>query len=102
MDSDSIAFDFGCRLHDLREKAHLTQGQLARKAGISRSSLYRYENSQYIPDGNVIKKLAITLHTSADYLLGISDAPTIAIHNLTSEQERLIYDFISFVTDKDS
>lgn len=100
MDLDSEVFDFGRRLRHLREKAQLTQDQLADKAGISRSSLYRYESSQHIPDGEVIKKLAMTLHTSSDYLLGISNTPIIAIHNLTSEQEKLIYGFISEFIDR--
>ena len=101
MNRDLITFDFGYRLHKLRVKAQLTQEQLASKAGISRSSLYRYENSHNIPDGIIIKKLALALQTSADYLLGISNTSAIILRNLTDKQERLVYDFISeFVGNK--
>lgn len=102
MELEAEVFDFGRRLRSLREKVQLTQDQLADKTGISRSSLYRYESSYHIPDGNVIKKLAGALYTTSDYLLGISDAPTIAVHNLTPKQQRLIYEVIAEFIDRDN
>ena len=102
MSVDSKTFDFGLRLRELRENAKLSQKQLSGKIGISRSSLYRYESSQRIPEGQIVKRLAIVLNTTADYLLGITDAPTIKIHNLKPGQAEVIYDFIEqFIESED-
>ena len=94
MCSDSKPFDFGLRLRELRTAAKLTQSQLADRTGISRSTLYRYENSQNLPDSDIIVRLALALHTTTDYLLGLDDAPTIKIYHLKPGQAAVMYNFI--------
>ena len=102
MCSDSKPFDFGLRLRELRTAAKLTQSQLADRTGISRSTLYRYENSQNLPDSDIIVRLALALHTTTDYLLGLDDAPTIKIYHLKPGQDAVMYNFIEqFVERKD-
>ena len=91
MCSDSKPFDFGLRLRELRTAAKLTQSQL-----------YRYENSQNLPDSDIIVRLALALHTTTDYLLGLDDAPTIKIYHLKPGQAAVMYNFIEqFVERKD-
>ena len=102
MCSDSKPFDFGLRLRELRTAAKLTQSQLADRTGISRSTLYRYENSQNLPDSDIIVRLALALHTTTDYLLGLDDAPTIKIYHLKPGQAAVMYNFIEqFIERKD-
>ena len=102
MCSDSKPFDFGLRLRELRTAAKLTQSQLADRTVISRSTLYRYENSQNLPDSDIIVRLALALHTTTDYLLGLDDAPTIKIYHLKPGQAAVMYNFIEqFVERKD-
>ena len=102
MCSDSKPFDFGLRLRELRTAAKLTQSQLADRTGISRSTLYRYEISQNLPDSDIIVRLALALHTTTDYLLGLDDAPTIKIYHLKPGQAAVMYNFIEqFVERKD-
>lgn len=102
MCSDSKPFDFGLHLRELRTAAKLTQSQLADRTGISRSTLYRYENSQNLPDSDIIVRLALALHTTTDYLLGLDDAPTIKIYHLKPGQAAVMYNFIEqFVERKD-
>ena len=102
MCSDSKPFDFGLCLRELRTAAKLTQSQLADRTGISRSTLYRYENSQNLPDSDIIVRLALALHTTTDYLLGLDDAPTIKIYHLKPGQAAVMYNFIEqFVERKD-
>lgn len=64
---------FGDLIKYLRESKGFTQQQLADKAEISRSVLSQYENNLVDPTAYVVKKLAIILEVSADYLLGLTD-----------------------------
>lgn len=62
----------GERIVFLREKLGISQKELAEQLGITAASLSRYENNIYDPEGTIITSLSTLLHTSADYLLGIT------------------------------
>ena len=62
--------NFGKRLKDLREKAGLSQGELAEKAGVNFTYLSKIENGvKPPPSQNVIIRLAEILRVDADELL---------------------------------
>jgi transcriptional regulator with XRE-family HTH domain len=63
----------GNRITLLREKHALTQEELARKLGISRSALSHYETNRREPDYETLSKLADMFLVSVDYLLGRTD-----------------------------
>lgn len=67
---------FGNRMQLLRKRLDLRQIDLAEKIGIPKSTLAGYENGLRTPRLGIIEKLAEELHTSADYLIGITDDPT--------------------------
>lgn len=54
------------RIKEIRWEQHLTQEDLASKAGISRSSLAQIENGKVIPDGDTIVKLVSALKVPAN------------------------------------
>lgn len=67
----------GERVKKLREKRGWTQRDFAKKLGISNSVLSRIENGEKKNvEDYLIKRLAETLETSADYLLGLSTSTT--------------------------
>ncbi len=49
----------------------LTMQQLAELTESSQAAISRYESGQRIPDVEFLKKLAVALNKSADYLLGL-------------------------------
>jgi transcriptional regulator with XRE-family HTH domain len=57
---------FAEKLKALREKAHLTQTQLAEASGLPLGSIRNYEQGQREPYWTVIFKLAAALGVSAD------------------------------------
>ena len=63
---------FGDRIALLREKAGLTQEELAQQLGISRAALAKYEKSLREPDYETLNKIADFFDVSIDYLLGSS------------------------------
>lgn len=60
----------GNRIKQTRKFLGYTQNDLANLTGISRVSIGNYERNTRVPDGNTLKKLAIALETTTDYLLG--------------------------------
>lgn len=63
--------EFGERLRKLRKERNLTQKQLATLVGVKNSVISFYEVGDRTPSPEVLKKLAVALHVSADTLLGI-------------------------------
>lgn len=70
--STYMVFDrmpFSDRLSALRKQRGLTQEALADLIGITKTQVYRYENSSSQPTLDVIKRLAIALSVTTDQLI---------------------------------
>lgn len=68
---------FARRLSETMIDRHITQSALAEKAGVQRQTISYYMNGQSEPTTTTLYKIADTLHVSADYLLGLSDCPSV-------------------------
>ncbi len=66
--------EVGNRIRALRKKRGLTQVQLSRQTGISQSNVSQYERFVE-PPASALGKIAETLGTTADYLIGRTDDP---------------------------
>lgn len=64
-----MSFDFGQRVRAARQKAGLTQSQLAEKIDASVNHISAIERGVYETRTDTLKSLAVALGTSADYLL---------------------------------
>ncbi|MBO4978806.1 MAG: helix-turn-helix transcriptional regulator [Clostridia bacterium] len=81
---------FGARLKELRSKAKISQQELSKILGISKSSINMYERDEREPGIETIKAFADYFNVSTDYLLG-QNAPQKSIkevkkYGLTDEQ----------------
>ena len=70
----------------LREKAGLTQAELARKMNLTRSSINGWEMGLSIPSTNTIVELSKIFHVTTDYLLGLDNGFTIRGDDLTEKE----------------
>jgi transcriptional regulator with XRE-family HTH domain len=66
----------GERIKQAREELGFTQDDLAEKLDVAVLQINRYENGKTEPNGEMVRKIALALNVSADYLLGMSDHPT--------------------------
>jgi transcriptional regulator with XRE-family HTH domain len=57
------------RLISLRKRQALTQQKMADTIGIHVNSIKKYESGQALPSLDVLKKIALALHVSTDFLL---------------------------------
>ena len=52
-------YNFGNLLYELRNKANLTQDELAKKLGITNKAVSKWENGKAKPTTDILKKLSI-------------------------------------------
>lgn len=80
------------RLKEVRLKNRLTQEELAEKLNTDKVQISRWESGRVIPRSEALIDLSKILGVSVDYLLGLSDEPTIRVHvnNLTLEEMAII------------
>lgn len=81
---------FGDKLKALREKAGLTQEQLAMRMGLSKSTISQYENQERIPSPIAVIKIASIFHVSTDYLFGIDKVERADLSGLTEDDIEII------------
>lgn len=61
---------FSARLRGKRAELDLTQGELAKRAGISQGAVFQYEDGGYLPGADKLCALAQALGVTPNYLLG--------------------------------
>ena len=59
----------GAKMKELRKEQGLSQGGLAKLAGIHEKLISKYENERIVPTADTLKKIAEAFHISADYLI---------------------------------
>jgi transcriptional regulator with XRE-family HTH domain len=69
-------YGYGERIRKLRKAKGLSMGEVADAVGVARSTYAGYETEYREPSLDVLKQLAVTLETSVDYLLGLTDNPS--------------------------
>ena len=94
MSNNTFIYDFGLRLRKLRESSGLSQAALAKKIGVSKETIYRYENNVQDPSLERAIQLARVLRTSLDYLVGLEDGYILRMPALTEEEQVVLKDFV--------
>jgi len=67
------AMSFSQRIVELRKKLGMTQQALSAATEIHVQQIKRYEAGSSLPTADALKKLAITLHVTSDFLLFETD-----------------------------
>lgn len=74
------------KIKTLREKSELTQAELARRLGVTRSGVNSWEMGITIPSTMYIVELALLFGVSTDYLLDMPETKTISVNGLTDRE----------------
>lgn len=83
---------FGKRIVELRKRQGLTQAELARSLGISRSALSLYEIEKREPDIETLSKLSSLFKVSVGYILG-NEHEVIDYANYTMDTPEFAFNF---------
>ena len=87
-------------IKSLRETAGLSQSALAKRLGVTRSSVNAWEMGLSIPTAQYIVELSHLFHVSTDYLLGLNNTQAIYIDRLSQEEKQILYSLIHYFQDK--
>lgn len=68
-----IVFLFGKRLRETRKSNHLTQEQLAKRIGVTKTSISCYESGSRTPTLETLIDLANELNVELTYFLGVDE-----------------------------
>ena len=98
--NDDQVYDFGMRLRQLRKDRGMSRVSLAKKLGVSKETVYRYENNIQNPSLDRTRQLAIILQTSVDYLVGLDNEYTVKFPTMTKEQHRALSLFLQAFINK--
>ena len=98
--NDEQVYDFGIRLRQLREERGLSRTAFAKKLGVSKETIYRYENNVQVPSLDRAKQIAVILRTSIDYLIGLDNQYTLKFSNLSKEQRSALNHFLLVFVDE--
>jgi transcriptional regulator with XRE-family HTH domain len=91
--------DLGHRVRDLRNARHLSQIELAARAGVARNTLNRIENGHLMPTAPVIEHLAEALNVAPGVLFeepalaGKAEAPQETGPSETEDERRIAIDY---------
>ena len=89
------------RIRYLRDKSGMTQTDLAKKLGISRSAVNSWEMSLSMPSLANIVEMSQIFHVDVDYILSTSDKITVDISDLSNEEREIVIRLIEcFKKDK--
>lgn len=98
------------RLKSARELRGLTNTELAEKSSLPASSISHFEAGARKPSFDSLKRLAVALDVTTDYLLGRSATPDASdttgrihrdIHKLSADNLKLTEDFIDLLLKRD-
>ncbi|MCH5205914.1 MAG: helix-turn-helix transcriptional regulator [Oscillospiraceae bacterium] len=90
----TILYDLCARIVELRNKFGITQAELARRLGISRSAVNTWEMGLAIPQLKHVIEMSKIFNTTVDGMLNISDQVVINITDLSKKEQQVIFSMI--------
>ena len=84
-----MIYNIAERIRFLREKNGMTQSDLAKSLGISRSAVNSWEMSLSTPSVSNVVEMSILFGTTTDFVLSVSDKVLVDITDLTAEQQEV-------------
>ena len=97
----------GKRISELRTEKGWAQNELAKRVGVSREMMGRYERDDAVPSIDIAKRMAEALGVSLDFLVGNVEEELdrgtvqriLEVNKMSSEDKSLVYAFLdAFIT----
>ena len=88
------------RIKSLRAQRGLTQTELSKQLGITRSSVNAWEMGISVPSTQYIVELAGIFGVSTDYLLGVDTSASISVAGLDDDDVRIVHALIEHLRGK--
>lgn len=82
--------NLGKKLRALRTAKGMTQEQLAKRLGLTKSVISAYENAARYPSYDILVRIAAIFGVTTDYLLGVEHREVIDVSGLTRQNVALL------------
>jgi transcriptional regulator with XRE-family HTH domain len=92
--------NMGERLRTLRSEKRLTQTEVSRRVGVTKSMISSYELEQRQPSYDVLIKLAAFFCTTTDYLLGVERERMVNVKGLNEKEVDVLTGLVEILRDK--
>lgn len=86
----------GEKIRALREQTGISQSELARRLGVTRSSVNAWESGLSAPTAIYLVELSKLFHVSTDYLLGLETNQSLKLAHLSDNEIKLVYDLVKY------
>ena len=86
----------GDTIRSLREQAGYSQAGLAKKLGVTRSSVNAWESGLSAPTAVYIIELSKLFHVSSDFVLGLDNTMQLNLSEFSEEEVRILYSLINY------
>lgn len=90
------------KIKTLRECKKMTQTELAKKLGITRSGVNAWEMGVSVPSTQYIMELALLFGVSTDYLLDLPSTSTVSVDGLSDREIASIVEIINCYKEKNT
>lgn len=90
------------RIKELRESVGLSQSMLAKRLGVTRSSVNAWEMGISIPTTQYIVEIAELFCVTTDYILDVNSEKTLNLSGLTDEEIKIIYQLVDCLKNKNA
>lgn len=84
----------GDKIKKLRENYGWTQNELAKKLGLTRSSVNAWEMGLSVPSTQYVVELANLFKVSTDYLLGLDSKILLDISDLANDEKTIVISLV--------
>ena len=88
-------FPLAGKIKQLREKSEMTQAELARELGLTRSSINAWEMGLSVPSTPFIVELSKLFGVSTDYLLGLDTTATLKVDGLSEREVSILTELVA-------
>lgn len=88
------------RIKLLRQENDMTQSDLARILGITRSSVNAWEMGISVPSTQYIIEMSRFFHVSTDYIMDVDTYATLSIKGLDDDEIRMVHALIEHFRNK--
>jgi len=95
-------YNLADKLKYLREQQGLTQSELSRILGLTRSSVNGWEMGLAVPSTPIIIELAKLYHVTTDYLLGLEGGIVIPANRLSEREVAVISSLIECMQERNA
>ena len=78
------------KIQELRGQMQISQAELARRLGVTRSSVNAWEMGLSVPTTQFVAEMAKIFNVSTDYILGVEAEETVSLRGLNREEIEII------------